>query len=56
MVGKEFLEIPDDFADNLGVKNLVEITLSCTISQINVFLHFLQTNMPGILFLAKIGR
>ena len=35
-------EIPDNFADNQGVKNLVEITLSCTVSQINAVLHFLQ--------------
>ena len=35
-------EIPDDSADNLWVKNLVEITLSCTVSQIIAFLHFLQ--------------
>ena len=54
-------EIPDDFADNLEVKNLVEITLSCTISQINAFLHFLQNikmadKYGGIQFLAKTGR
>ena len=29
-------------ADILGVKNFVEITLSCSVSMINMFLHFTQ--------------
>ena len=33
---------PDDSADNLGVKNFAEIALSCTVSEINVLLHFTQ--------------
>ena len=62
MAGKQFLEkIPDDFADNLGVKNLVEITLSCAVSQINAFLHFLPNfkmadKYAGIHFFSKTGR
>ena len=33
---------PVDSADTLKVKNFIEIALSCTISEINVFLHFTQ--------------
>ena len=33
---------PVDSADTLKVKNFIEIALSCTISEINVFLHFSQ--------------
>ena len=29
-------------ADSLGVKNLVKIALSCIISEINAFLHFMH--------------
>ena len=33
---------PVDSADTLRVKNFVEIALSCSISEINTFLHFTQ--------------
>ena len=42
-VSNDFLEkSPVDSADNLRVKNFVEIALSCSISEINRFLHFTQ--------------
>ena len=31
-----------NFSDTLEVKNLAEIALSCTVFEINVFLHFMQ--------------
>ena len=40
---KDFWEnLPVDSADNLWVKNIVEIALSCSISKINGFLCFTQ--------------
>ena len=33
---------PVDSADTLGVKNFVEIALSCTVIEINAFLHLKQ--------------
>ena len=42
MVGKDFREkLPVDSADTLRVKNFVEIALSGTVSENNVFLHFM---------------
>ena len=35
-------KLPVDSADTLWVKNSVEIALSCSISEINVFLRFMQ--------------
>ena len=35
-------KLPVDSADTLWVKNFVEITLSCSVSEINAFLHFMQ--------------
>ena len=40
MAGKPFLK--KSLFDTLGVKKFDEITLSCTVSEINVFLHFTQ--------------
>ena len=34
--------MPVDSADILRVKNFVEIALSCTVSEINTFLHLMQ--------------
>ena len=60
--GKTILtKLADDSADTLGVKNLVEIALSGTVSKINALLHFMQNSrwlskMAGKRFLAKSGR
>ena len=35
---------PDDFEDTLGIKNFIQIALSHTVSQINVFFCFLRRN------------
>ena len=42
MAGKRFLgkPFPDDSTDTLGVKSFVKIALSCTVSEISVFLCF----------------
>ena len=44
VAGKLFLgkKSPVDSADNLRVKNFMEITLSRSISKINRFLHFME--------------
>ena len=44
MAGKCFLErVPDDSVYTLWTKNVIEVTLSHTVSKINTFLHFMQT-------------
>ena len=43
MAGKYFWQkLADDSVCSLRVKNFIEISLSRTISEINVFLHFMQ--------------
>ena len=43
MAGKQFLgKSPVDSTNRLGVKNFNKIALSCTVSEINAFLHFTQ--------------
>ena len=49
-----------DSADTLGVKNVVKISLSRTVSEINMFLHFMEKfkmpiRMAGKLFLGKVA-
>ena len=51
---------PVDSADTLGVKNLVKIALSCTVSEKNMFLSFTQkfkmaAKMMGRRFLRKVA-
>ena len=42
MAGKQFWgKMSEDAADTLGVKNVVEIAIRCTVSEINVF-SFMQ--------------
>ena len=45
MAGKTILgkELPDNSADTWGIKNFTEIALPRTVSEINTFLHFTQT-------------
>ena len=44
MAGKRFLrKSPVDCADTLWVKNFIEIALSRTVSEINAFFHFTQS-------------
>ena len=41
----EFGEMsPVEFADTTWVKSIVQITLSCSLSEINLFLHFMQNS------------
>ena len=38
----DFCKSPVDSADTLWVKSFVKIALSCSVSEINMFLHFTQ--------------